>query len=294
MALKTFSTKLLKTSNLVTLAASLAVEKIGLMTGIVALGIFTTTPARAVPSPGPDAFGYSSTEITNTLRNISTTGTFIGLGDDQVSGAVPLGFNFDFYGIPYSQAYVSSNGFLTFNSDSDDGCCNGQFLPSNNSDPSNLIAGFWDDLNLPQGNIRYQTTGTAGSQQLVVGFYDVQHYFNGPPVTFEMILFEGSNNIELQYGNAPNDAPNIDENETVTIGITNNNSTDALTLVNFDPSLDVGVSNRGFLFSTHPVSAQPVPGPLPLLGVGAAFGYSRKLRKRIVSSKVLPVVSAIV
>jgi hypothetical protein len=29
----------------------------------------------------------------------------------------------------------------------------------------------------------------------------------------------------------------------------------------------------------------PVPGPLPLLGVGAAFGYSRKLRKRIKSSK---------
>jgi hypothetical protein len=105
-----------------------------------------------------------------------------------------------------------------------------------------------------------------------------------------MILLEGSNNIDLQYGNAPN----VEGDETVTIGITNNNSTDALALVNFDPSLDVGISNRGFLFSTHPVSAQPVPGPLPLLGVGAAFGYSRKLRKRIVSSKVLPVANAIV
>lgn len=105
-----------------------------------------------------------------------------------------------------------------------------------------------------------------------------------------MILLEGSNNIELQYGNAPN----VEGDETVTIGITNNNSTDALALVNFDPSLDVGISNRGFLFSTHPVSTHPVPGPLPLLGVGAAFGYSRKLRKRIVSSKVLPVANAIV
>lgn len=28
----------------------------------------------------------------------------------------------------------------------------------------------------------------------------------------------------------------------------------------------------------------PVPGPLPILGVAAAFGYSRKLRKRIKSS----------
>ena len=272
--------------------ATLAVEKFGLMTGIVALGIITTTPARAVPSPGPDAFGYSSTEISNSLRNISTTGTFISLDDDEVSGAIPLGFNFDFYGTTYSQAYVSSNGFLTFNLDSNSGCCSGQLLPNSSSNPSNLIAGFWNDLNALQGNIRYQTLGTAGSQQFVVGFYDVQHYdddYNGLPVTFEMILLEGSNNIELQYGNAPNDG------SRVTIGITNNNSTDALTLVNSDPSLDVGISNRGFLLThpvTHPVT-HPAPGPLPLFGAAAAFGYSRKLRKRIVRSKALAVDSAI-
>jgi phospholipase/lecithinase/hemolysin len=35
-----------------------------------------------------------------------------------------------------------------------------------------------------------------------------------------------------------------------------------------------------------------VPGPLPVLGAAAAFGFSRKLRKRIQASK-LPVVSAI-
>ena len=31
-------------------------------------------------------------------------------------------------------------------------------------------------------------------------------------------------------------------------------------------------------------SADPVPGPLPLLGAGAAFGFSRKLRNRIKAS----------
>ena len=36
-----------------------------------------------------------------------------------------------------------------------------------------------------------------------------------------------------------------------------------------------------------------VPGPLPLLGVGAAFGYSRRLRKRIKTSKTPEVISAI-
>jgi hypothetical protein len=39
-------------------------------------------------------------------------------------------------------------------------------------------------------------------------------------------------------------------------------------------------------------TGESVPGPLPVLGAAAAFGFSRKLRKRIKSSK-LPVASAI-
>jgi Proprotein convertase P-domain. len=33
------------------------------------------------------------------------------------------------------------------------------------------------------------------------------------------------------------------------------------------------------------LTVAPVPGPLPLLGVGAAFGYSRRLRRRISTSQ---------
>jgi hypothetical protein len=36
------------------------------------------------------------------------------------------------------------------------------------------------------------------------------------------------------------------------------------------------------------VSAPPAPGPLPLLGAGAAFAWSRKLRKRIGSAAITP------
>ena len=36
-----------------------------------------------------------------------------------------------------------------------------------------------------------------------------------------------------------------------------------------------------------------VPAPLPLLGVGAAFGFSRNLRKRIKTSKSPEVMSAL-
>ena len=52
----------------------------------------------------------------------------------------------------------------------------------------------------------------------------------------------------------------------------------------------------GFNVSSSPIvdpDVESVPGPLPLLGVGAAFGYGRKLRKRIKSSKSPEVMSAI-
>jgi hypothetical protein len=41
------------------------------------------------------------------------------------------------------------------------------------------------------------------------------------------------------------------------------------------------------------VKVNPVPGPLPLLGVGAAFGFSRNLRKRIKTRKTPGVMSAL-
>ena len=42
-----------------------------------------------------------------------------------------------------------------------------------------------------------------------------------------------------------------------------------------------------------PRSVAAAPSPLPLLGVAAAFGYNRKLRKRIKTHKLPDVVSAI-
>jgi hypothetical protein len=41
------------------------------------------------------------------------------------------------------------------------------------------------------------------------------------------------------------------------------------------------------------IRSPQVPGPLPVFGAAAAFGYSRKLRKRIARSKTVPVASAI-
>jgi hypothetical protein len=48
-----------------------------------------------------------------------------------------------------------------------------------------------------------------------------------------------------------------------------------------------GTSETINVFLGNPVSAA-VPGPLPLLGAGAAFGWSRRLRKRIAAPLSTP------
>jgi hypothetical protein len=60
-------------------------------------------------------------------------------------------------------------------------------------------------------------------------------------------------------------------------------------------SLTDGFTKSGLTGATdgHFLTTAQVPTPLPLLGVGAAFGYSRKLRKRIKTSKTPEVMSAI-
>ena len=42
-----------------------------------------------------------------------------------------------------------------------------------------------------------------------------------------------------------------------------------------------GTTNRGTIYAFDSGVRDPVPGPLPLMGAGAAFGWSRRLRRRI-------------
>ncbi len=206
------------------------------------LALTIVQPASATVFPGPDDFGYSAREIPGNLRDISSsaTATSVPLVDDQVSGPISIPFPFRFYGLLVTQVFISSNGFITFSPGQSSGCCSGQAIP-NASSPNNIIAGFWEDLNpsIFGSNVRYETLGFPGNQEFVVGFYNVPHYPNGRPVTFEIILHEAGSAIELQYGSAPSDGG------THTVGIENADGTIGLQIANGNVSFD----NQGFLIS---------------------------------------------
>jgi len=155
------------------------------------------------------------------FEDISQSGTFVNLSDDSVSQAIPIGFPFNFYGINYTNVYISSNGFLTFQGGQSSGCCSGQPIPSTSS-PNAIIAGFWTDLYPPgNGSVRYQMLGTAPYRRLIVQFTDIPFCCNSTAATTHQYkLFEDAlDTIEIHYALASSSGG------TTTVGIENESGT---------------------------------------------------------------------
>lgn len=150
------------------------------------------------------AIGYAPTAI---------AGTPVVLADDEVSGAIPIGFTFNFFCQPKTDLYISSNGFITFVGGSGSGCCSGSTLPTGTI--TDFIAGSWNDLYPPAGgSISYQLTGLAPNRVFIVEYNGINHCCSAGPInTFQIKLFETSNNIEIHSTTI------TDDGRTHTMGI---------------------------------------------------------------------------
>jgi hypothetical protein len=235
---------------------------IGLAT---ALTFMIVSPASAIELPGPDEFGYIINQIEGNLRELSTheNTVHLTLGDDAVSEPITLPFPFLFYGVSVAEVYISSNGFISFSSGQGTGGWEGGLIPDPLV-PNNIIAGFWEDLNpahISSGYISHATiVGEDGNQEFVVEFEKVPHYLNESPLTFQIILHEGSNNIELQYGEAMGDS----DSQPFTVGIENDDGTMGMQIVHGDASFD----NEGFLISNPLIEEFEVQSANVSLGRG--------------------------
>ncbi|MBI3510018.1 MAG: gliding motility-associated C-terminal domain-containing protein [Bacteroidetes bacterium] len=128
-----------------------------------------------------------------------TVGTALVLGDDQWSSAIPLPFTFCYFGNPYTQLLIGSNGALTFDLTPAGGYCQWPIsaaMPTA-SDPV-MIGGPWQDLYPPGGGtIKYTTYGVAPCRRFVVSWYQVPMYSCTTTLcTQQLTLYETTNVID--------------------------------------------------------------------------------------------------
>ncbi|MCX7000820.1 MAG: clostripain-related cysteine peptidase [Candidatus Sumerlaeota bacterium] len=146
------------------------------------------------------------------------------MGDDDFT-AIPLGFQFNFYGQPNSTIMISANGYMTFGVTGN--MYNNLSIPlpsSGGSIPGGLIAPFWDDLVPPSSNggVFYQITGGEGNKRLIVTWANCSHYFGSTGgVTFQAILQENDDSILFNYSDVSFSDSYYDNGISATVGIQN-------------------------------------------------------------------------
>lgn len=120
--------------------------------------------------------------------------------DSQANPLVPIGFNFVFDGVTYTDCRVNANGFITFGATVSAGT-NAAPL-SSGTGYAGAISAFGADLvsNATDG-IEYATTGVVPNRIFTVQWKNAQRAGDGTGAfNFQIRLFETTNVIELGYG----------------------------------------------------------------------------------------------
>ncbi len=177
------------------------------------------------------AFSYIDTSLAGIIA--------ISSGDDT-STDISIGFDFEFYGNIYNSIKVSSNGYATFGSDGDD--YSNDCLPYS-LDPNDLIAVHWDDMSVPlTGMVSYFLEGTAPDRQLTIEWYHVERLGSSGDMTFEVTLYETTNEIKMQFLDVVVDVPSYSYGEGATTGLENIDGTEDVSFSCNVPFLSNGLA----------------------------------------------------
>jgi hypothetical protein len=198
---------------------------------------------------------YSSfAPTTFTWIDIASPANDTGITGDDASGTVALGFNFNFFGTLYSSASIATNGFLTFGGSST--AYSNVNIP-NTAAPNNVIAPFWDDLDVfagKGGKIYAATIGSSPNRKFVVSWENVDFYpsQDSGKLYFQVVLSEADLTITFQYKDMLSVDAARGAGNSATIGIENAAGTDG-NLFSF---------NTGTLSNTMAVMVTPLDSDL--------------------------------
>lgn len=181
---------------------------------------------------------YEPVLIPPQINGAPSTMTPLQLGDDSTA-QIDLGFDFVYWGQTFTSAWVSSNGFVSFQSPNHL-CCNGNPLEQSQR---NTIYGFWTDL-ISGSNPYY----TRGQGSILFGWYNTNEYGTGNQYTFEIGL-KDDNSIQFNYGLMPSLTYHF-----ATAGITGPNAGDNIQLF-YGQNAQLLSNQSGLLNGSPPVAA---------------------------------------
>lgn len=167
--------------------------------------------SNSMAKPSKDFNLYIFTAGTNAYTNM-TGGTKVTAVqvDDAISGALPIGFMFNFGGLKFDKFYMSSNGFISF--------VNRTNSASNlNTFKDPLIGPLADNLNGTGGEATYATTGVAPNRVLTVQWKNWRWRAGtvvSNNISFQLKLYEGDGKFEMVYDQT---APAVNSVFTATV-----------------------------------------------------------------------------
>ena len=175
---------------------------------LLALALPLAASAQSASSYTMVASGSSATAYGLLAPTTAAATRTAGTSDEGYYNSLPIGFAFRFGGTAYTTLSASTNGFMVL------GQALSNALPTNNltsGTPRPIIAPLWDDLSFDapavpadptvDGNLFYQTTGTAGSRIFTIEWRNVRWNTaaTGPVFSCLVQLVEGSNTIVFDY-----------------------------------------------------------------------------------------------
>ncbi len=151
-----------------------------------------------------DLSEYTFTSGSGTAYDMSGATTLLGNNvDDGLSAATNIGFTFTLGGTDYTEFKANTNGYMTVGTAANSSGCCGNIITSLPGNDRPAIVPFSEDLhNGSDGGVSYKLFGTSPARVLVVNWQTRQYPGSGQAThtTMQARLYEGSNTIELWYG----------------------------------------------------------------------------------------------
>jgi hypothetical protein len=141
--------------------------------------------------------------------------------------------------------------------------------PSSSTTVTGIVSGLVDNVDDQTSGLTFTIISATNTPELGWSTFDINGGGEGFDVSGGLVT-----GVDINYFNNDGSALSLGNQDSLSPELSNFD----FSFINSD--LDSSSSNS-LIFT--PASPASVPGPLPLFGAGAAFGWSRRLRRRIKS-----------